>query len=179
MTPRALDNVSPASQCHGDADGCSYIAFTGDQIDTCSAQAPSDVAGSARYSDTYIHFDGYPFPDSSSCVSFQTAIADPPAQTASNRRLLEADSDAQAAHCGCKDMMNFIFQEAVTQIAWGAATGDFCDTVFQYAENRLGTRYCTSKVLKDGKEIFKFAENLCSQLVNPITNAAGDAFKPV
>lgn len=181
-TPLALDNVSPAGQCHGSADDCTYAAFTGasgSQIEKCAAQAPSSAVGSERYSDTYIHFDAYPFGDSTACVSFQTAIFDPPAETTSTRRLLAADNDAQAAHCGCKDTMQFIYQEAILQIGWGAASGDFCDTVVTFAEGKLGSRYCKSKVIKNGKAVFKFAETLCEHLVSPVTDTVGDAFKPV
>lgn len=179
MTPLALDNVSPASQCHGDADGCSFMAFTGDQIDTCSAQAPASVTGSDRYSETYIHFDAYPFPASDTCVSFQTAIAKPAAQATSARRLLDSQNDAQAAHCGCKDMIDFIYQEAVTQIPLGG-TGGFCDAVFDYAAGRLDKRYCKTKFKNPaGKDLFPFAGKLCAQLVDPVTSAIGDAFKPI
>ena len=174
MTP--LFNNQPAQQCHGYADDATFQAFTDAQVEKCAAQAPPGVTGPARYSSKYVHFDAYPFLDSASCVTFQTAIASPPAQSSALRHLLEVQNDAQAAHCGCKDMIDFMFQEAIAQIPWGAQTsGSFCDSVVDWAETKLGTRYCKQNWAK----AFMFAGTFCGLLVNPITGALGDAFQPV
>ena len=175
MTPLGFDN-RPAQQCHGYADDATFTAFTGAQLEICASQAPHGVSGPERYSDKYVHFDAYPFPDSATCVAFQNTIAHPPVQSSSSRRLLEAQNDAQAAHCGCKDMVDFMFQEAVAQIPWGAQTsGDFCDSVVKWAENGLGERYCK----KNWAKAFPFAGKICEQLVDPVTGAIGAAFQPI
>ena len=177
MTPLALDNVSPG-QCRGSADDCeSFRPFTGEQLDRCLDQAPPGVVGSARASPQYLHIDAYPFPDSDTCVSFQTAISRPAGMATSGRRLLEAQNDAQAAHCGCKDMMGFIYQEALAQIPLGGV-GGFCNAALDYAAGKLGKRYCKTVITEKGL-VYSFAKKLCSQLLDPITAAAGDALGPV
>lgn len=73
-------------------------------------------------------------------------------------------------------MIDFMFQEAVAQIPWGAQTsGTFCDSVVNWAETKLGKRYCQQNWAK----AFKFAGTFCGQLVDPITGALGAAFQPV
>ena len=126
MTP--IFNNQPAQQCHGYAEDATFQAFSDAQVEKCAALAPPGVTGPDRYSSKYVHFDAYPFVDSASCVSFQTAIASPPAQSSSHRHLLEVQNDAQAAHCGCKDMIDFMFQEAIAQIP-AQTSGTFCDSV--------------------------------------------------
>ena len=182
MTPLGLDG-SPATQCHGDPNACSnggYLAFLPDQLETCAAQAPASVTGSARYSDTYLHADAYPFADSAACVAFQSTLSQPASDSTSNRRLLAAENDAQVAHCGCKDMMNFTLGELASQVLPWGTSGDFCDQIVKKAVNKLDDSYCSDKFkTKSNKNLFPFADELCNHLVDPVTGAIGDAFKPV